>query len=71
MALETLCFSCGLAVGVPPRLNRLQNGQVCPSCRDRVLDSLPAPFPFRSPAPASLDTDDLAFDRHGEDPRGA
>lgn len=41
----TLCFTCGLAVGAPPRLNKLEDGSACPSCMDRVLNSLPAALP--------------------------
>jgi hypothetical protein len=41
----TLCFTCGLAVGAPPRLNRQEDGKVCPSCMERVLNSLPAALP--------------------------
>lgn len=41
---DTLCFTCGLPFG-STRLNHLANGEVCPSCRDRLLDALPAPFP--------------------------
>jgi hypothetical protein len=41
----TLCFTCGLPLGDPPRLNHLPGGQVCPSCRDRLLDHLPALLP--------------------------
>ena len=32
-------------VGEPYRLNRLDNGQICPTCRERVLDSLPPVLP--------------------------
>lgn len=42
---ETLCFSCGQPVGDPPKLNRLESGQVCRTCSDRVLDSLQPPLP--------------------------
>lgn len=48
----TLCFTCGLVVGDPPRLNRLPEGKVCPACRDRVLDSLPPLLPSLAPAHA-------------------
>jgi hypothetical protein len=34
-----------MAIGEPLRLNRLENGQLCPSCRDRVLDLLPSILP--------------------------
>ena len=42
---QSLCFTCGLEAGDPPRLNRLQNGLPCPTCRDRILAYLPAPLP--------------------------
>jgi hypothetical protein len=42
---ETLCFTCGLPISDPPRFNHLPNGRPCPSCRDRLLESLPAPLP--------------------------
>ena len=41
----TLCFTCGLAVGAPPRLNQQEDGKTCPACMDRVLSSLPAALP--------------------------
>jgi hypothetical protein len=61
---EPLCFTCGLPIGDPFRLNHLPGGQVCPSCRDRLLDSLPAPFPRRQhqPDPAAQGDPDLAYD---------
>jgi hypothetical protein len=34
-----------MPLGEPLRLNRLDNGQVCPTCRDRVLDLLPSILP--------------------------
>jgi hypothetical protein len=34
-----------MAVGEPYKLNRLDNGQICPTCRDRVLESLPPILP--------------------------
>jgi hypothetical protein len=40
-----VCITCGLPTGVPAQLNRLSNGKLCPTCRDRVLDEIPAPFP--------------------------
>lgn len=60
----TLCFTCGLVLSEPPRLNVLPNGSTCPACRDRLLDSLPPPLPSRPvldvlPTPEGLDgTDD-------------
>ena len=44
---NTICISCGQRVSAQPRLNQLANGQTCPTCRDRVLDSLPAALPRR------------------------
>ena len=49
---NTVCFTCGLAIEEPPRLNRLTNGQVCPACRERLLDALPALLP--APKPESI-----------------
>jgi hypothetical protein len=40
-----VCITCGLSVGTGTQLNRMNNGQVCPTCRDRVLDSIPAALP--------------------------
>ena len=45
VAAQTVCFTCGMPVGEPLRLNRLDNGQLCPTCRDRVLDLLPSILP--------------------------
>ncbi|MDF1799723.1 MAG: hypothetical protein P1V81_11140 [Planctomycetota bacterium] len=42
---QSLCFTCGLDVGEPPRLNRLENGLPCPTCRDRILAYLPPALP--------------------------
>lgn len=46
---ETICFTCGLPTGAAPgafpRLNTLGSGQPCPTCRDRLLESLPGIFP--------------------------
>ena len=42
---NAVCFTCGLAIESPPRLNRLTSGQVCPACRERVLDGLPPALP--------------------------
>ena len=45
MAPSPVCITCGLEVGSGPQLNRLSNGQVCPTCRDRLLDSIPSALP--------------------------
>jgi hypothetical protein len=51
---EPVCFTCGLPVGEPLRLNHLPSGQTCPTCSDRLLEALPAPFGSRvRPEPAS------------------
>lgn len=42
---ETLCFTCGLPLGDPPRLNHLPSGQVCPRCSERLLETLPPLLP--------------------------
>lgn len=49
-----VCITCGLMAGDTLQLNRLPNGQTCPTCRDRVLDSIPAALPFH-PSRSSLD----------------
>ena len=41
----TLCFTCGLPIADPPRFNHLPSGRPCPSCKDRLLESLPALLP--------------------------
>lgn len=40
---EPSCIQCGQPGGAQ-RLNHLPNGLPCPVCRDRLLESLPAPF---------------------------
>jgi DNA-directed RNA polymerase subunit RPC12/RpoP len=57
---EPVCFTCGLQVGEPHRLNRLDNGQICPTCRDRVLESLPPVLP--SQPVLRVETPELPFD---------
>ncbi len=42
---DTVCFTCGQPSGETPRLNCLPGGQVCPTCRDRLLESLPPCLP--------------------------
>ena len=49
---NAVCFTCGLVIESPPRLSRLTTGQVCPACRDRVLDGLPSALPSRGPSGA-------------------
>lgn len=42
---QPVCFQCQSAVENPPRFSYLSNGEVCPTCRDRVLDALPPALP--------------------------
>ena len=41
----SLCITCGLPAASVHSFNRLEDGEVCPTCRDRLLDALPPPFP--------------------------
>lgn len=43
-----LCFTCGLPGTNTLQFNRLPNGQVCPSCRERLLESIAPALPDRS-----------------------
>ena len=56
---ESRCFRCGQPAGDPPRFNFLSNGSPCPTCRDRLLDSLRPALPgggvgARRAAPAAV-----------------
>ena len=53
MALDrqSVCFTCSQPVAEPPAINQLENGETCPTCRDRLLDSLPPLLPSRALAP--------------------
>ena len=75
-AAPTVCFFCSLPVGEPARLNRLGNGEICPTCRDRVLATLPPLLP-KAPswvgaqrAEASGTYDDAGDAGPGDDPSG-
>jgi hypothetical protein len=53
-----------MPLGEPLRLNRLDNGQVCPTCRDRVLDLLPSilpDLPSRRASPLAEQEDEEAW----------
>ena len=67
---DTVCFTCGMHVGEPMRLNRLDNGQICPACRERVLAALPPVLPSR--VPERMETPELPFDVYDvyEEPGG-
>jgi hypothetical protein len=45
MAKETLCMACGQPTGPKVPLGRLPDGRPCPSCADRLLDTLPPLLP--------------------------
>lgn len=45
---DTICITCGQALQDPPRFNLLESGEYCPTCRDRVLDAVPAVLPRAS-----------------------
>lgn len=52
-----VCFTCGESVGDPLRLNQLEDGRICPTCRDRVLADLPPLFPSRPVAVPDVEAD--------------
>jgi hypothetical protein len=66
---EPVCITCGLPVGAPVRFNRLPNGQTCPSCRDRVLDSVPPALPSFRMEPIGRTTETETFDESFDEPR--
>jgi len=69
---NAVCFTCGLVIESPARLNRLTNGQVCPACRERVLDGLPSALPWRrSDAPAEADSSTNAGEHSSPDDLGS
>ncbi len=68
---EPTCITCGLATGEAPRLNRLDNGAVCPTCRDRLLDLLPPLFPGGERLAAGPGADAPAEEEEGVEGRGA
>jgi len=49
MALDRqpVCFTCSQPIAESPAINRLENGDFCPTCRNRLLDSLPSLLPRR------------------------
>ncbi len=40
-----ICFTCGNEVRPSNRWNRLPDGEVCPICRERLLDLILPPLP--------------------------
>jgi len=59
-----ICFHCGRVVDESPVLLEEEHGEVCPVCRDRLLESLPPIFPHYG-APAAAVPEDLAEDLYG------
>jgi DNA-directed RNA polymerase subunit RPC12/RpoP len=65
---EPICFQCGQSAAETRRLNRLEDGQACPTCSERLLATLrpllPGFDPMREPLPEiSVETElDLDFD---------
>ena len=64
MARDPVCIGCGQETGPRPRLNRLPDGKTCPTCQDRLLESLPPVLP----APAvELDLEEWTENDDGPD----
>lgn len=42
---DPLCFQCSQPVTSPPRINYLADGDPCPACHNRFVDSLPPLLP--------------------------
>jgi DNA-directed RNA polymerase subunit RPC12/RpoP len=40
-----ICFECGNEVRLSNHWNRLPDGAMCPTCRDRMLDMVLPPLP--------------------------
>ncbi len=55
---DTICITCGQTLGDVPRLHRLADGSPCPSCRDRLLETLPPLLPRSGPV-AAFESDDF------------
>lgn len=45
MARNPVCIGCGKPTGPRARLNTLPDGRPCPTCRARILDTLPPLLP--------------------------
>jgi len=59
MSAPTLCIHCGLSAGHPPKLNRLDDGKICPACAERLLACLPPLLPaFASLGDGAPDDDE-------------
>ena len=75
-----VCIACGQPAVYRGEWNRLPTGEPCPTCRERLLDAIPAALPAAAvvAAPADLDREDTTetgydFLAHGpsDDPRPA
>jgi len=62
MARGAVCIGCGQPTGPGPRLNRLLDGRPCPSCSDRLLESLPPVLPSSAEQYSFEDRSDDAED---------
>jgi len=56
----SLCITCGQPTGGAPRLNTLSSGQACPTCRDRLLESLPSLLPGETEVPEPLEASEVS-----------
>lgn len=45
MSRDPVCIACGQPTGPRPRLNHLPDGRPCPTCQDRLLETLPPVLP--------------------------
>ncbi len=68
---NAVCFTCGLVIESPPRLSRLTTGQVCPACRERVLEGLPPALPSRPSGAAGSDSQAPSNEKPTRDDRGS
>lgn len=64
MPRDPVCIACGQPTGPGPRLNRLPDGRTCPSCRDRLLETLPPVLPSVT---AELSFEEWADEEDGDD----
>jgi hypothetical protein len=70
--LAAICFTCGNRVRASNHWNRLPNGDVCPTCRDRMIDMVLPPLPRQgSDLPHELVQEDFLPEDPFEGPRPA
>jgi len=58
---QPVCFTCSQPIAEPPGINKLENGESCPTCRDRLLDSLPPLLPFQGRVEIEDEASDEAY----------